>query len=84
MGEESAEYRAFIQQPSANMDDSGFFSVQVKYPQALPVQTESIQTINLREIKMKWPSHNIWRIFLNNMSAEKSSGQHQQTPSPLR
>jgi len=29
MGEESAEYRAFIQQPSANMDDSGFFSVQV-------------------------------------------------------
>lgn len=29
MGEDSAEYRAFIQQPSANMDDSGFFSVQV-------------------------------------------------------
>jgi len=29
MGEDSAEYRAFIAQPSANMDDSGFFSVQV-------------------------------------------------------
>jgi len=29
MGEDSPEYLRFIQQPSANMDDSGFFSVQV-------------------------------------------------------
>jgi len=29
MGEDSPEYQRFIQQPSANMDDSGFFSVQV-------------------------------------------------------
>jgi len=28
-GEDSPEYIQFIQQPSANMDDSGFFSVQV-------------------------------------------------------
>jgi len=28
-GEDSAEFRQFIQQPSSNMDDSGFFSVQV-------------------------------------------------------
>lgn len=28
-GEESEEYRNFLQQPSGNMDDSGFFSVQV-------------------------------------------------------
>ena len=63
MGEESAEYRAFIQQPSANMDDSGFFSVQVKYPLALLVQPEPIQTIDLREIQMKGPSHDIWCSF---------------------
>ena len=41
MGEESAEYRAFIQQPSANMDDSGFFSVQVKYPLELLVHNQN-------------------------------------------
>jgi len=29
VGEDSPEYRAFLQQPSTNMDDSGFFSVQV-------------------------------------------------------
>jgi len=29
MGEDSPEYQRFIQQPSSNMDDSGFFSVQV-------------------------------------------------------
>jgi len=29
MGEDSAEYQRFIQQSSNNMDDSGFFSVQV-------------------------------------------------------
>ena len=29
VGEDSPEYRAFLQQPSSNMDDSGFFSVQV-------------------------------------------------------
>jgi len=29
VGEDSPEYQRFIQQPSANMDDSGFFSVQV-------------------------------------------------------
>jgi len=29
MGEDSPEYLRFIQQPSSNMDDSGFFSVQV-------------------------------------------------------
>lgn len=28
-GEESEEYRRFLQQPSGNMDDSGYFSVQV-------------------------------------------------------
>ncbi|CAH0547792.1 unnamed protein product [Brassicogethes aeneus] len=28
-GEESDEYRKFLQQPSGNMDDSGYFSVQV-------------------------------------------------------
>ncbi|KAJ8922381.1 hypothetical protein NQ315_004324 [Exocentrus adspersus] len=28
-GEESEEYRKFLQQPSGNMDDSGYFSVQV-------------------------------------------------------
>lgn len=28
-GEDSEEYRTFIQQPSGNMDDSGYFSVQV-------------------------------------------------------
>lgn len=28
-GEESEEYRTFLQQPSGNMDDSGYFSVQV-------------------------------------------------------
>lgn len=28
-GEESDEYQKFIKQPSGNMDDSGFFSVQV-------------------------------------------------------
>lgn len=28
-GEESEEYKKFIKQPSGNMDDSGFFSVQV-------------------------------------------------------
>lgn len=28
-GEESEEYRNFLQQPSGNMDDSGYFSVQV-------------------------------------------------------
>ena len=28
-GENSAEYRRFLNQPSSNMDDSGFFSVQV-------------------------------------------------------
>lgn len=28
-GEESDEYRTFLQQPSGNMDDSGYFSVQV-------------------------------------------------------
>uniref|UniRef100_A0A8D8RYT1 ubiquitinyl hydrolase 1 n=1 Tax=Cacopsylla melanoneura TaxID=428564 RepID=A0A8D8RYT1_9HEMI len=28
-GEESEEYQTFIKQPSGNMDDSGFFSVQV-------------------------------------------------------
>lgn len=28
-GEESEEYRRFLQQPSENMDDSGYFSVQV-------------------------------------------------------
>ena len=32
MGEDSPEYRQFIQQPSSNMDDSGFFSVQVSPP----------------------------------------------------
>ena len=60
MGEESAEYRAFIQQPSANMDDSGFFSVQVKYLLELLEWQESIQTIDMREIQMKGPSHDIW------------------------
>lgn len=29
MGEDTPEYRQFLQQPSTNMDDSGFFSVQV-------------------------------------------------------
>jgi len=29
MGEDTPEYRQFMQQPSTNMDDSGFFSVQV-------------------------------------------------------
>lgn len=28
-GEESEEYRKFLQQPSGNMDDSGYFSIQV-------------------------------------------------------
>ena len=28
-GEDSAEYRRFVNQPSSNMDDTGFFSVQV-------------------------------------------------------
>ncbi|XP_018413996.1 PREDICTED: ataxin-3, partial [Nanorana parkeri] len=28
-GVQSAEYRTFVQQPSGNMDDSGFFSIQV-------------------------------------------------------
>lgn len=27
----SEEYRRFLQQPSSNYDDSGFFSIQVKY-----------------------------------------------------
>ena len=29
MGEDTPEYRQFLEQPSTNMDDSGFFSVQV-------------------------------------------------------
>ena len=29
VGEDTPEYRQFMQQPSTNMDDSGFFSVQV-------------------------------------------------------
>jgi ataxin-3 len=28
-GMDSDEYRRFLQQPSGNMDDTGFFSVQV-------------------------------------------------------
>uniref|UniRef100_A0A8C6SS46 ubiquitinyl hydrolase 1 n=1 Tax=Neogobius melanostomus TaxID=47308 RepID=A0A8C6SS46_9GOBI len=29
LDEEEREYRTFLQQPSGNMDDSGFFSIQV-------------------------------------------------------
>ena len=29
MGEQSDEFRRFLEQPSSNMDDTGFFSVQV-------------------------------------------------------
>ena len=36
MGEDTPEYRQFMAQPSTNMDDSGFFSVQV-ISQALSV-----------------------------------------------
>lgn len=37
-GEESEEYRNFLKQPSGNMDDSGFFSIQV-ISKALQVYT---------------------------------------------
>uniref|UniRef100_A0A8C1MUY9 ubiquitinyl hydrolase 1 n=1 Tax=Cyprinus carpio TaxID=7962 RepID=A0A8C1MUY9_CYPCA len=30
-GVQTEEYRTFLQQPSGNMDDSGFFSIQVRH-----------------------------------------------------
>ncbi len=36
-GVDSDEYRRFLQQPSGNMDDTGFFSVQVYPPSFYPL-----------------------------------------------
>uniref|UniRef100_A0A8C2F5V5 ubiquitinyl hydrolase 1 n=1 Tax=Cyprinus carpio TaxID=7962 RepID=A0A8C2F5V5_CYPCA len=34
-GVQTEEYRTFLQQPSGNMDDSGFFSIQVRHSKAV-------------------------------------------------
>uniref|UniRef100_A0A8C1YBL5 ubiquitinyl hydrolase 1 n=1 Tax=Cyprinus carpio TaxID=7962 RepID=A0A8C1YBL5_CYPCA len=34
-GVQTEEYRTFLQQPSGNMDDSGFFSIRVRHSKAV-------------------------------------------------
>lgn len=43
-GRDDPEYRRFLQQPSANMDDTGFFSLQVL---AKAVEVWGLELINL-------------------------------------
>uniref|UniRef100_H2SND7 ubiquitinyl hydrolase 1 n=1 Tax=Takifugu rubripes TaxID=31033 RepID=H2SND7_TAKRU len=64
-GMASEEYRTFLQQPSGNMDDSGFFSIQV-ISNALKVWGLEIILFNSREYQslMINPMYEAHTIFL--------------------
>jgi len=47
-GLDSEEYRRFLQQPSGNMDDTGFFSVQVYPPSFYPFYVKFIFLVSGR------------------------------------
>lgn len=54
----SEEYQTFLQQPSSNYDDSGFFSIQVNKPKGCHIPC-GVQTVYLIVSEKYVPKQNV-------------------------